>query len=465
MSGKSHGPADNFSVEPIAVVGAGLAGAECAWQLARRGFAVRLHEMRPEKYSEAHSTPLFAELVCSNTFKAEGLAHASGVLQLEMAGFDSLIIRLAREFRVPAGQALAVDREKFSAAVTATLEQQPNITIVRGELLEPPTGLAVVATGPLTSPALAEALQKLFGSAYLHFYDAIAPTIYRDSLDETVLFKGGRWGKGDDYWNAPFTRDEYEAFIDAVLAAERIPLHAFENQEFYEFCLPIEVLARRGRDTLRFGPMRPVGLRDPRDGKRPWAVAQLRQEDAAAQLVSLVGFQNHLKFGDQTRILRMIPGLREAEFARLGTIHRNAYIDSPRLLTPGLEVKSRPGLFMAGQIAGVEGYLESAAMGLYAALQMTRRARGAEPLPAPPTTMMGALARYITWPETKKLQPMKAVWGILPVAEGTKRDKETRRAEAAQTALNDMAQWAKSLGEAWVRTEIPSAGEYIYGGV
>ncbi len=444
-------------VPRVTVVGAGLAGSECAWQLARRGIPVRLVEMKPARYSEAHASPAFAELVCSNTLKAEGLAHAPGLLQVEMAGFDSLIIRSARAHRVPAGQALAVDRDRFSGSVTAALEARPEIEIVRQEAAEIPGGETpcVIATGPLTSPALADALRGLFGADYLHFYDAIAPTVYRDSLDESVAYKAGRWGKGDDYWNCPLSRDDYEAFVDAVLASERIPLHAFENEEFYEFCLPIEVLARRGRDTLRFGPMRPVGLTDPRTGKRPHAVVQLRQEDAAAQLLSLVGFQNHLKFGDQARILRMIPGLANAEFARLGTIHRNAYLDSPRLLHPWLEAKTRPGLFLAGQITGVEGYLESAAMGLYAALQVARRLAGRDPLPAPATTMTGALARFITWPETKKLQPMKAVWGLLPMEEGRRLKKEAKRAQAARIALRDMSVWAAALGESWNPGEIP----------
>lgn len=433
----------------VTVIGAGLAGSECAWQLARRGVRVRLAEMKPVKFSPAHNSPDCAELVCSNTFKAEGLAHGSGLLQAEMAGFDSLIIRLARAHRVPAGQALAVDRDRFSAAVTAALEGEPNIEFAREEALAIPDGPCVIATGPLTSDPLAEALRALFGAEDLHFYDAIAPTLYRDTLDESLVYRAGRWGKGDDYWNCPMNRDEYEAFVDAVLAAERIPLHAFENGEFYEFCQPIEVIARRGRDTLRFGPMRPVGLIDPRTGRRPHAVVQLRQEDAAAQLLSLVGFQNHLKFPDQTRILRMIPGLANAEFARLGTIHRNAYLDSPRLLHPWLEAKARPGLYIAGQLAGVEGYLESSAMGLYVALQLARQLRGEAPRPAPLTTMTGALANFITFPETKKLQPMKAVWGLIPMPEGKKNQREERRAAAAQLALRDVAAWAGEMGESW----------------
>ncbi len=436
-------------MQTVNVIGAGLAGSECAWQLARRGVPVRLHEMKPRRFSEAHVSPLFAELVCSNTFKAEGLGNGSGLLQIEMAGFDSLIIRCARDNRVPAGTALAVDRDRFSAAVTSALENHPLITVSREEIPEIPEGLTVIATGPLTSPALSESLQRLFGRETLHFYDAIAPTLYKDSLDTAHAFKAGRWGRGDDYWNCPMDKPQYEAFIDAVLEAERIPQHAFENKEFYEFCLPIEVLARRGRETLRFGPMRPVGLTDPRSGRRPWAVVQLRQEDAAAALLSLVGFQNHLKFGDQSRILRMIPGLENAEFARLGTIHRNAYIDSPRLLTPCLEAKNRPGLFMAGQIAGVEGYLESAAMGLYVGINAARMARGEAPSVAPAQSMLGALARYITWPETEKLQPMKAVWGLLPMDESLRKNKAAQRAKAAEVALAAFAEWANTLGEDW----------------
>ena len=372
--------------EPVTVVGGGLAGCECAWQLARRGVPVILHEMRPRRSTPAHKTGDLAELVCSNSLRSDDPLHAAGLLKREMEAFGSLIVAAARAAAVPAGSALAVDRERFAARVTATIEATPGLEIRRDEVRELPDGDAVLATGPLTSDALAARLEELLGGEHLYFYDAIAPIVDGDSLDHSRLFWASRYGKGgDDYLNAPLDREEYLAFHQAVVEAEVLPLHDFERNLFFEGCLPIEELARRGVDTLRFGPMKPVGLTAP-DGSRGYAVVQLRRESLAHDQLNLVGFQSRMKWGEQKRVLGLIPGLEKARFVRLGQIHRNTFINSPRHLDRFYRLKSRPQLRLAGQITGVEGYLESAATGLAVALYLALERRGgaAGRCPTPP---------------------------------------------------------------------------------
>ena len=354
-----------MSESQVTVVGAGLAGSEAAWQLARRGIAVRLVEMRPVKMTEAHQTANFAELVCSNSLRNDSMDTAVGVLKEEMRRLGSLVISSADRARVPAGSALAVDRNDFSSAITAALENHPMIEISRTEAAAIPDGLTILATGPLTSPALGESLNNLIGPRNLYFYDAIAPIVTADSIDMNVAFKASRYGKGgDDYINCPMTEVQYNEFVAAVVAAEKIDLHPFEKPVYFEGCMPIEEMARRGPMTLAFGPMRPVGLSEPRSGQRPFAVVQLRQDDAGGRMYNMVGFQTKMTYPEQRRVLRMIPALEKAEFVRLGSIHRNTFVDSPRLVLPTLQLKARNDLFLAGQMVGVEGYVESAAAGL-----------------------------------------------------------------------------------------------------
>jgi methylenetetrahydrofolate--tRNA-(uracil-5-)-methyltransferase len=424
----------------IQVIGAGLAGAEAAWQIAQSGQQVRLFEMRPERKTGAHATADFAELVCSNSFGSKLPDRASGLLKWEMEQKGSLILSAAQKHAVPAGGALAVDREAFAREVTRSLEEHPLVEIVRQEVLHlSEKGITVVATGPLTSAAMTAAIQHITGEAYFYFYDALAPILEADSIDRSVVFRASRREEGveGDYWNCPLTREEYEHFIDALLAAEKTELKEFEKNIFFESCLPVEVLAARGRQALAFGPMRPIGLTDPRSGRRPYAVVQLRQDNAAGSLYNMVGFQTNIKWGEQERVLRMIPGLQEAEFVRLGQMHRNTFINSPKLLKPTLQFKKRDTLFFAGQITGVEGYLGNAATGMLAGINAARIYQGHEPITFPAETMLGSLCRYITEAEAKTFQPMKAAFGLLPALENPPRDKRERArlmVERAQAA-------------------------------
>jgi methylenetetrahydrofolate--tRNA-(uracil-5-)-methyltransferase len=431
----------------VQVIGGGLAGSECAWQLARRGVPVVLHEMRPGRATPAHSTAAFAELVCSNSLRSDEAEHPAGLLKREMEAFGSLVIAAARAAAVPAGGALAVDRDRFSSLVTAQLTAHPLVEIRREEVAAvPAAGPAVVATGPLTSPALASSLQALLGADYLYFYDAIAPIVDAETLDLSRLFWASRYGKGggDDYLNAPLSRPQYEAFVGALVAAEVLPLHDFERTLFFEGCLPVEEMARRGVDTLRFGPMKPVGLTAP-DGSRPYAVVQLRQENLARTHYNLVGFQSRLKWGDQQRVLRMIPGLERAEFVRLGQVHRNTFVCSPVHLDPWYRLKARPAVRLAGQVTGVEGYLESAATGLAIGVYLAKEAAGETATPLPATTGLGALARHLTESDPATFQPANVNWGLfLPLPGRVSRD-ERKRAYAAR-AGQELAAWAARQG-------------------
>lgn len=420
------------------VIGAGLAGCEAAWALANRGVRVTLCEMKPHKYSPAHHMPGFAELVCSNSLKAERPGSAAGLLKAEMRRMDSLLLGCADECRVPAGGALAVDRNLFSRKVTETICAHPGITVQPGEVRTLPDGPVIVATGPLTSEALSGAIGALCGPG-LFFYDAAAPIVEYDSLDADKLFSAARYGRGEaDYLNCPMDREQYERFIEALRQAQRAPLADFEQDpRVYEGCMPVEVMAARGSETLRHGPMRPVGLRDPVTGKRPWAVVQLRRENAEGTLWGLVGFQTNLRFGEQQRVFSMIPGLENARFARYGVMHRNTFIDSPRLLDAELSLRDEPRISFAGQITGVEGYMESAACGLAAGLQLHRRLAGLSPLRLPAETMTGALLRYIAaGPAVGGFQPMGANMGLLPPLKIPVRDKAARYEALARRALD-----------------------------
>ncbi|HJD21322.1 MAG TPA: methylenetetrahydrofolate--tRNA-(uracil(54)-C(5))-methyltransferase (FADH(2)-oxidizing) TrmFO [Candidatus Gemmiger faecigallinarum] len=428
----------------ITVIGAGLAGCEAALWLAGRGVAVDLYEQKPARFSPAHKSAGFAELVCSNSLKAERPDSASGLLKLEMRTLGSRLLDAAECARVAAGGALAVDRDKFSAAVTALVEAEPNITVHRQEIAAIDESRPVlVASGPLTDGALGEAVAALTGSHRLSFYDAVAPIVAADSLDMDKVFAASRYGRGEaDYLNCPFNKEEYEAFYAALIAAERAPRHDFDTPlTVYEGCMPIEVMAARGADTIRYGPLRPVGLRDPRTGHRPWANVQLRAENADRTLYNLVGFQTNLKWGEQKRVFSMIPGLEHAEFVRYGVMHRNTFLDSPAVLTDALCLKEHPNVFFAGQITGFEGYMESAACGLLAARSIWARLTGRDWTPPPQTTMCGALLGYITTPN-KDFQPMGANMGILP-ARPDIRDKRARYAALSETAQAEMRKWAE----------------------
>lgn len=422
----------------ITVIGAGLAGCEAAHKLSSLGFSVRLCEMKPEKRTPAQKGDGFAELVCSNSLKAMRLESAAGLLKEEMRRLGSLTMEAAEKTSVAAGGALAVDRELFSEYITEKIKSDPNIEIVTGEVTELPSeGIVIVATGPLTSDALAESLRQKFGGT-LSFFDAVAPIITTDSVDMDRVFMGARYDRGEaDYINCPMERDEYDAFYDALVSAERAPLHDFDvaDPKVYEGCMPIEVMAGRGRDTLRYGPLRPVGLIDPHTGRRPWANIQLRKENAAGTMYNIVGFQTNLKFGEQKRVFSMIPGLEHAEFVRYGVMHRDTFMDSPRLLSRSLSLKSEPRLFFAGQFTGVEGYTESAATGILAGINAARFATGEEPLVLPPETMLGALVNYITDESVGNFQPMGANMGILPPLEKKIRHKDERYAALAERAI------------------------------
>ncbi len=434
----------------VAVIGAGLAGSEAAYRLAREGFYVDLYEMRPEKNTPAHRTDKFAELVCSNSLGGKEITTGAGLLKEEMKLLDSLIVRVAEEFQVPAGGALAVDREKFSEKITEILEKDPLINIIREEVKKIPEGydVIIIATGPLTSEDLSKEIQKLTGAEHLYFYDAIAPTVDAETVDYSKGFWGDRYSKGEgDYFNCVLTEDEYKKFYEELLKGEQVPLKDFERAVFFEGCLPVEEIARRGEKTLLYGPMKPVGLKDPRTGKQPFAVVQLRKENREGTLLSMVGFQTKLKYPEQKRIFRLIPALKDATFVRLGSIHRNTFIQSPKVLKPTLQMKERSNILFAGQITGVEGYAASAATGILAGINAARILKGENPVVPPETTMLGGLIRYITEPK-EELQPMNPNFALLPDLEGKKiKDKRKRKLLKAQRALKDMEEFSKSINE------------------
>jgi methylenetetrahydrofolate--tRNA-(uracil-5-)-methyltransferase len=431
----------------VVVVGAGLAGCEAAWQAARHGAEVCLYEMKPARMSPAHRNPELAELVCSNSLRSARLANAVGLLKEEMRRLGSLVIAAADETAVPAGRALAVDRDAFSRRITETVEAHPRIELRRQCLTRlPDDPLVVLATGPLTAPELARDLRRLLGEEYLYFYDAISPIVHADSIDLEVAFRASRWEEGEgDYLNLPLGREDYERFVDDLLGAETVPLHRFEAGLYFEGCLPIEEMARRGRETLAFGPMKPVGLRDPRRGNPPHAVVQLRQEDKRGLLYNLVGFQTKMRVGEQERVFRRLPGLGGAVFARYGSVHRNTFVNAPRRLAR-LEVRSRPGLWVAGQLAGVEGYVESAALGGLAGLAAAFRARGEAPAWPAETTAHGALLHYLESAAPRHFQPMNASYGLFPpLAEAARLSKAARHERMAARALADLEPFARAL--------------------
>lgn len=431
----------------VTIVGGGLAGSEAAWQLARRGVGVDLHEMRPVRTTPVHQTDHLAELVCSNSLRGNGLDQAAGLLKEEMRRMGSLVIRVADEVRVPAGSALAVDRGLFAQRITQAVAALPEVRLLRGEVARiPEDPVTIVATGPLTSEALAAEIAAFVGQGHLYFYDAVSPVVEADSIAFDRTFRASRYGRGgDDYVNCPLSDDEYRAFHDALTTAECSTLHAFEHEFFFEGCLPVEVMASRGFDTLRFGPMKPVGLTDPRTGKRPFAVVQLRQDNLAASHFSVVGFQTQLKWGEQKRVFQLIPGLEQAEFVRLGMIHRNTYVNAPTTLEPTFETRRRPGLFLAGQMSGVEGYVESAASGLLAGLGAAFRARGEEPPALPEDTALGALGRYIARSDPKNYQPTNIAFGLLPEPSQRIRDKAKRRLALSERALRSLERFQAGL--------------------
>lgn len=421
----------------VTVLGAGLAGCEAAWQIAGRGVRVVLREMKPKRFSPAHQSPDFAELICSNSLKAARVDSAAGLLKEEMRRLGSLLTVCAEKSRVPAGGALAVERSRFSRLVTQAIESHPLIEICREEVTSIPQGYTVVATGPLTAQALSEDIERLCGGG-LSFFDAAAPIVTRESLNMNKCFIASRYEKGDsDYINCPMNKEEYDSFAQALVEAERAPVHSFDvrDPKVYEGCMPIEVLAARGRDSMRFGPMKPVGLRDPRTGHRPWAVLQLRTENRENTLYNMVGFQTNLKFGEQKRVFGMIPGLENAEYVRYGVMHRNTFLNSPKNLNADYSFRGRKGLFFAGQITGVEGYMESASSGILAGINIVRQMEGRESLILPETTMMGALSRYISGYSGKDFQPMGANFGVLPPLQDKIRDKRERYMALAQRGL------------------------------
>jgi methylenetetrahydrofolate--tRNA-(uracil-5-)-methyltransferase len=433
--------------ERVTIVGGGLAGCEAAWQLARRGIGVDLHEMRPARPTPVHQTGDLAELVCSNSLRGNALDQAAGLLKEEMRRMHSIIIRVADAVRVPAGSALAVDRSLFAQRITEAVSGLPEVRIHRVEVTRiPEDEVAIVATGPLTSESLTAELAAFVGGAHLYFYDAVSPVVEADTVDSAKTFKASRYGRGgDDYVNCPFTEEEYRAFYAALTTAECAALHAFEHEFFFEGCLPAEVIASRGPETLLFGPMKPVGLRDPRTGRRPFAVVQLRQDDLAASHYSMVGFQTQLKWGEQKRVFRMIPGLERAEFVRFGMIHRNTYVNAPKVLEPTFETRRRPGLFFAGQMSGVEGYVESAASGLIAGLGAALRARGEAPVSFPEDTALGGLGRYIARSDPANYQPTNIAFGLLPELPLRIRDKARKRLALSARALESLERFRTSL--------------------
>ncbi len=437
----------------VKIIGAGLAGTEAAWQLARRGVAVELFEMRPVRTTPAHQTADFAELVCSNSLKSDSENTAPWLLKEEMRRGGSLLMELARQAAVPAGHALAVDRAEFARRVTQAVERDPLIAVRREEVtrIDEQGDLTIVATGPLTSDALAAEIARLSGTGQLFFYDSISPIVEADSIDRSKVYLAARYDKGTaDYINCPFSREEYDRFYDALVAAESVEAKDWEKLNYFEGCLPIEEIARRGRDTLRFGPMKPVGLRDPRTGKQAYAVVQLRQENLRSDSYNLVGFQNHMKWGDQARVLRLIPGLENARFLRFGQIHRNTYVNAPALLTDCLRMKRHPRILFAGQISGVEGYVESIATGMLAGIYAAAIASGSEPLPLPRETALGSLIHYITHADARDFQPANITFDLLPPAdEETRRrvrDKKLRHKMVCDRALQQLEIWMQRAG-------------------
>lgn len=440
----------------IHVIGGGLAGSEAAFQLAERGHHVLLHEMRGapgNKGTPAHRTEGLAELVCSNTFKSTDATNAHGLLKAEMRALGSLILECADAARIPAGTALAVDRDIFSAAVQARIAAHPNITVLRDEITELPD-VGIIATGPLTSDALAASIASRLGAKSLAFYDAIAPVISSDSIDTSIAFRAARWGKetmaeaGPEgaYLNCPMTKEEYDAFIAAMIEADLYHSHEFEDIPYFEGCMPVEEMARRGAETLRHGPMRPVGLRDPRSGKRPWAVLQLRQEDRAGRMWNLVGCQTRMRYPEQTKVFRLVPGLGNAEFLRFGSIHRNSYLNAPQVLSSHLSLRDSATTLFAGQLTGVEGYTESTATGIMAGINLDRLLRGEGPALPPPTTMLGALYRHLREADPAHFQPMNANFGLLEELADPPRDKALKRERYAERALQALASWRQEYG-------------------
>jgi methylenetetrahydrofolate--tRNA-(uracil-5-)-methyltransferase len=432
--------------ERVTIIGGGLAGCEAAWQLSREGVPVDLYEMRPVRPTEAHKTDRLGELVCSNSFRNATLETAVGLLKEEMRRLGSLIMQIADANQVPAGACLAVDRDNFADGLTRAVEGLSGVRLVREEVTEMPEGPTILATGPLTAPALSTALQQVLGRSHLYFYDAIAPIVTTESIDMTIAWKASRYGKGgEDYINCPLDRAQYHAFVEAVVAADKIPTRDFERCIYFEGCMPIEEMARRGPATLAFGPMRPVGLVDPRTGQRPYACLQLRQDDAEGRLYNMVGFQTKMTYPEQRRVFRMIPGLERAEFVRLGSLHRNTFINAPAILMPSLQVIGRKRLLLAGQIVGVEGYVESAATGLLAGLNVARLLRGDAPLAPPRTTALGSLLTYVTQRGKKAFQPMNANYGLFPPLSGSLRGRDKKLAYA-ERALDDLGRWCARVG-------------------
>ncbi|MDA8123612.1 MAG: methylenetetrahydrofolate--tRNA-(uracil(54)-C(5))-methyltransferase (FADH(2)-oxidizing) TrmFO [Deltaproteobacteria bacterium] len=443
---------------PITVIGGGLAGCEAAWQLLRRGHQVRLHEMKPACFSPAHTSPQLAELVCSNSLRSNSPDNAVGLLKEEMRQLDSLLMTAADATAVPAGKALAVDRNAFSRFIEARLADEPGLSIRRGEVQTiPESGVTIIATGPLTSDALAREIAGITGSEYLYFYDAISPIVEAESLDRSRVFAASRYGHGEaDYLNCPLDRETYESFWQALTEAEEVPLHAFETLKCFEGCLPVEVIAKRGIATLAHGPMKPVGLIDPATGKQPYAVVQLRREDKEGNLYNIVGFQTKMTWPDQRRVFRMIPGLENAEFARYGSIHRNTFLNAPSLLDATLQLRSRPGLFFAGQITGVEGYVESAAMGLLAGINASHLlTTGGGIAPPPPETALGALVGHLQNADRKTFQPMNVSFGLFPPLPGRVKKKD-RGLLYARRALTALASWPPLSESKSPLTEPPS---------
>ena len=431
----------------VTVIGGGLAGVEAAWQAARAGAMVRLYEMRPVRQTPAHRSDKLAEIVCSNSLKSDEPGTASYLLKEELRRAGSLVMEVAAATRVPAGAALAVDRHAFAEEITARIEAEPRITLVREEVVEiPDSEICVIATGPLSSDSLTSQIMKITGSDQLYFYDAIAPIVSAESVDKNIAFRAARYDKGgDDYLNCPMDREQYETFYSALIEANSVPLQRFEETRWFEACLPIEELARRGVDTLRFGPMKPVGLRDPRTGREPYAAVQLRQENLMADAYSLVGFQNHLRYGEQARVLRLIPGLENAEFLQFGQIHRNTYICSPRVLSPTMQMRERQNVFFAGQITGVEGYVESVAMGWLAGINSARLALNEPLIEAPPQTAIGSLAHYVAQADAKNFQPVNITFALLPPLAELQtrrvRNKRERRLLQVESALKEWDAW------------------------
>ncbi|WP_296896735.1 FADH(2)-oxidizing methylenetetrahydrofolate--tRNA-(uracil(54)-C(5))-methyltransferase TrmFO [uncultured Megamonas sp.] len=436
-------------MKKVIIVGAGMAGSEAAWQVAQRGIKVDLYEMRPEKSTPAHKTEKFAELVCSNSLRGAGLENAVGLLKEEMRQLNSIIMESADINRVPAGGALAVDREGFSQYITDKVKNHPNVTVINKEIETIPQendAITIIASGPLTSEVLAKSIGELTGQDYFYFYDAAAPLISKDSIDMSKAYRASRYGKGTaDYINCPMDKEEYEKFWQELTTAELAPIKEFEKAKFFEGCMPVEEMARRGIDTLLYGPLKPVGLEDPKTGKRPYAVVQLRQDNAADSLYNIVGFQTHLKWPEQKRVFGLIPGLENAEFVRYGVMHRNTFINSPELLRPTLQYKDRDDLLFAGQMTGVEGYIESAASGLVAGVNAAYLAKGENPVIFPEQTAHGSMCKYITSAVAKHFQPMNANFGLMPPLEERIRDKKLKKQKIAQRALEFLAKFKEDV--------------------